>query len=148
RNTSLSQRSRPVRRPRQRTWQEAPWSVAVVTKTRSPWTIGDERPSPGRAVFQATFSVALHRSGRSAPAYSPCPVGPRNRGQSPAPSAEGRGAISSRTHQRGSRVIVCPCLLRVAGEPERSLSALPATASRVWGSSGGTLRRRDALRPS
>ncbi len=34
-----------------------------VTKTRLPNTIGLDQPAPGMAVFQATFSVALHRTG-------------------------------------------------------------------------------------
>jgi hypothetical protein len=57
-------------------------SVAEVTKTRSATTIGEDQPSPGIAVFQATFSVSLHRSGSLVSIESPWPLGPRHPRQS------------------------------------------------------------------
>jgi hypothetical protein len=51
----------------------------VVTKTLLPQTIGLDHPSPGMRVFQATFSVALHRSGRAGlSSITPFMFGPRN----------------------------------------------------------------------
>src|SRR6185436_20873480 len=73
-----------------------PPSVAAVTKTLSPQTMGDDQPSPGSAVFQATFVDASHFRGRSASSTRPCPVGPRKRGQLPAAGVtQGRRTRSS-----------------------------------------------------
>src|SRR6478735_3255690 len=80
-NTCLSQSSCPLLRSTQITWQNLPRSVVEVMKMRSPNTIGDDQPSPGISVFQATFSVPLQCSGKSLAAETPWPVGPRNRGQ-------------------------------------------------------------------
>src|SRR5262245_31994607 len=55
--------------------------VAVVTRTRSPHTMGDDQPDPGISVFHATLEVELHSSGKSVSPEMPCPVGPRKRGQ-------------------------------------------------------------------
>src|SRR5579859_6689438 len=63
------------------TWQPFPPSVADVTKTLSPHTIGEDQPSPGIAVFHATWVEASQDRGSVASAESPCPVGPRKRGQ-------------------------------------------------------------------
>src|SRR5213080_4915429 len=57
------------------------FSLAWVTKTRSPQTTGDELPSSGSGAFQRTFSVALHFSGASVSGERPSPVGPRQPGQ-------------------------------------------------------------------
>jgi hypothetical protein len=51
---------------------------------RLPLTIGDETPSPASGTFQATFSVALHRSGSFVSPVDPLPAGPRHEGQSEA----------------------------------------------------------------
>jgi hypothetical protein len=59
-----------------------PSGVAVVNHTRRCATIGEDHPRPGTAVFQAMFCVSLHSTGRPRAAESPCPVGPRNCGQS------------------------------------------------------------------
>src|SRR5688572_17423918 len=53
-------------------------------KTRSFHTIGVELPSSGNGIFQRTFSVALHFTGTSFSVQIPCPVGPRQPGQSAA----------------------------------------------------------------
>src|ERR1039457_969092 len=71
----------PFLRSSESTRQLAPPSVAVVTKTRSPQAIGEDQDSPGRGVFQATFSVALHLAGRPVSLEMHCAVGPRNCGQ-------------------------------------------------------------------
>ena len=55
-----------------------------MSQSRPSATTGDDHPRPGTGVFQVTFSVSLHSSGTTASAAWPCPVGPRNCGQSPA----------------------------------------------------------------
>jgi hypothetical protein len=54
--------------------------IAVVTKTKSPHTMGLEFPRPGMSVFQRTFSVALQVTGAS-PTAIPSATGPRQYGQ-------------------------------------------------------------------
>ena len=44
-----------------------PLLTQVVSTTRLPHTTGDDQPSPGRSLFQRTFSVADQRSGGTAP---------------------------------------------------------------------------------
>src|SRR5437879_6627709 len=51
---------------------------------RSPATIGVDTPRPPSDAFQATFSVALQRTGRSFSSEIPLPCGPRHCGQSAA----------------------------------------------------------------
>src|SRR5262249_29870212 len=71
-----------------------PLLIAVVTKTRSPQTIGHECPRPGIGVFQRTLVPALTSQvvGGCCPSATPVAPGPRNGGQSrglvtaPAPS--------------------------------------------------------------
>jgi hypothetical protein len=55
-----------------------------VTNTRSPTTIGVDTPSPPIAAFHATFSVALHFTGKPVSVVAPVPFGPRHCGQSAA----------------------------------------------------------------
>src|SRR6187399_1920601 len=50
--------------------------------TRSPITMGVDTPWPPSAAVQATFSFALHFSGRFKSAAMPFPSGPRHCGQS------------------------------------------------------------------
>src|SRR5678815_5714019 len=50
--------------------------------TRSPITMGVDTPWPPSAAVQATFSFALHFSGRFESAAMPLPSGPRHCGQS------------------------------------------------------------------
>ena len=52
-------------------------STAVVRKTRSPQTMGDEWPRPPTGTFQATFCELDHSVGRPDSAETPCPSGPR-----------------------------------------------------------------------
>src|SRR5688500_19440865 len=54
--------------------------TAEVTNTRSPQTIGDDQPRPGRSAVQATRSVADHETGSVASSAMPAPLGPRNCG--------------------------------------------------------------------
>src|SRR6188474_1291698 len=79
-----------------------PVPICDVTKTRSPDTIGDDTPSPPIAAFHATFSVALHRTGRFFSSVAPVPRGPRHCGQSAA-DAETLSAIVRPT----ATLIVC-----------------------------------------
>ena len=53
----------------------------AVRKIRSPHTIGEEWPGPGSVVFQITFDVALHCTGRPVSTEIPWLPGPRNCGQ-------------------------------------------------------------------
>src|SRR6185436_20498578 len=72
----------PVFRSTEIARNDFPSSVAVVSQMRSPWTTGDDHPLPGIATFQRTFFVSLHVSGSPCSSDTPCPVGPRNCGQS------------------------------------------------------------------
>src|SRR6185503_6376075 len=74
----------PVFRSTEIARNDFPSSVAVVSQMRSPWTTGDDHPFPGIATFQRTFFVSLHVSGSPCSSDTPCPVGPRNCGQSEA----------------------------------------------------------------
>src|SRR6185436_16169913 len=74
----------PVFRSTEIARNDFPSSVAVVSQIRSPWTTGDDHPFPGIATFQRTFFVSLHVSGSPCSSDTPCPVGPRNCGQSEA----------------------------------------------------------------
>src|SRR4030095_8906654 len=53
-------------------------SSAVVMKTLSPHTTGDECPSPGNAIFQLK-SDSVHCVGMVFTSLMPLPFGPRNR---------------------------------------------------------------------
>ena len=57
------------------------WALRMTLR-RSFASTGEDQPAPGKARFQATFSVELHRTGTSFAGECPCPVGPRNSGQS------------------------------------------------------------------
>ena len=59
----------------------APVFTPAVTKTWSPQTTGGLHPTPGMAVFQAMFSVALHVSGRAGLSGTTPALAPRNCGQ-------------------------------------------------------------------
>src|SRR5260221_12678003 len=62
-------------------------STHVVRNTRSPWTIGDEWPTPGISVFQAIFSVADQWIGNAVfSSETPSRRAPRHMGQSSAKS--------------------------------------------------------------
>jgi hypothetical protein len=65
--------------------------TALVTKTRSPQTIGLECASPGIGVRQRTCSPVLgfQVSGSRIPSAIPAACAPRNDGQLPAGGAEG-----------------------------------------------------------
>jgi hypothetical protein len=52
--------------------------MAVVRKTFFSQMIGDEKPSPGIAVFQSTFLVWLHSVGRLVSVEIPWLSGPRH----------------------------------------------------------------------
>jgi len=57
------------------------FSIACVTKTRSPQTTGVEFPRSGSAIFQATFSVVLQVVDSPFSVHVPSPRGPRQPGQ-------------------------------------------------------------------
>jgi hypothetical protein len=56
--------------------------VAVVNQTMPSRMTGEDHPLPGNGVFHRTFSVSLQRTGAGCSPTMPCPVGPRNSGQS------------------------------------------------------------------
>ena len=57
------------------------FSTACDTNTRSPHTMGEEFPGPGKGTCQRTFSVLLHLSGSIFSVETPEPCGPRHAGQ-------------------------------------------------------------------
>ena len=70
----------------------SPVGTAVVRNSRSPQTIGDDRPSPGTAFFQRTFFVSDHSTGGLPAGADPVRLGPRQAGQPPSTSEAGSGA--------------------------------------------------------
>ena len=74
----------PVEASRQITRRVSSLVSPAVTKTRSPRTIGEERPLPGNEVRQPMFSFADHVSGAEDSRLIPSPRGPRQPGQSSA----------------------------------------------------------------
>ena len=81
RKTSVFHFTIPVAASKHNTRHDRPSSVAVVTKTSSPHTIGEECPSPGIAAFHLTPSVSDHRDGNTLVNASPWRLGPRKQGQ-------------------------------------------------------------------
>lgn len=71
-----------------------PSSVAVVSQIRLPQTTGEDHPRPWMGVFQTTFPVSLHSSGRSFVEAWPFAEGPRNAGHG---SDAWRPAVTSMT---------------------------------------------------
>jgi len=84
RKTSTFCRIAPVFRSTEIARNDLPSSVAVVSQMRSPWITGDDQPFPGMGTFHRTFVVSLQFSGSPCSSDVPCPVGPRNCGQSEA----------------------------------------------------------------
>ena len=54
--------------------------AAVVRKTVSPATIGDDQPEPGTSTLHSTFSVVDHRTGNRSSSETGMPAGPRKPG--------------------------------------------------------------------
>jgi hypothetical protein len=82
---------------------------------RLPLTIGDETPSPASGTFQATFSVALHRSGSFVSPVDPLPAGPRHEGQSEAAS---EALASSATAIASLRAFIVVLVQKVRLKPD------------------------------
>src|SRR5215207_5224576 len=80
---------------------------ATLRKTRSPHTIGVEPLRSGIASFQATFSAALHLSGRPRSALTPFRSGPRHCGQ----FAEAVAASNTTRHEAGNSLRILMLLL-------------------------------------
>src|SRR5215216_2328573 len=83
----------------------APAFTAEVTNTRSPWTMGDDQPRPGSSVTQATLSLADQVTGRAAVSATAVPPGPRNCGQSAAPSTDGAARATKKAMRKSGRVM-------------------------------------------
>src|SRR5262249_28981555 len=77
-----------IRRTRSDT--EPPDSTPVVRKIFPPAITGDDHPLPGSSFRHVTFFVGPHSVG-GLPSAWPCPVGPRNCGQSAARSSSESG---------------------------------------------------------
>src|SRR5579871_6756438 len=71
----------PVFRSRHTAPSSLPSGVAVVSQIWSSQATGEDHALPWIAVFQATFSVSLHRTGRPVAFACPSPVAPRNSDQ-------------------------------------------------------------------
>src|SRR6185369_1915370 len=84
--TTFSQRRAPSFALRQRSFRSPLFSRHVVTKIRSPQTTGDEWPLPGSGIFQRTFSVALHLTGKPVSSDVPSRLGPRQPDHSSGPA--------------------------------------------------------------
>jgi hypothetical protein len=82
-----------------------PLPICDVTMTRFPLTMGDDTPRPAIGVFQATFSVALHRIGSPVSLVVPVPFGPRQCGQSAAAIVV-PAATASRTAHRTAWIMM------------------------------------------
>src|SRR5436190_6661487 len=64
-------------------------STAVVRKTLSPASTGEDQPRPGMDCFQTTLLVEDQCTGRFVAIEIPCPVGPRNSGHNAGPPEGG-----------------------------------------------------------
>src|SRR4051795_12350125 len=78
--------------------------IAVVTKTRSPQTIGDDQPRPGTSAFHATLVVVDHVVGTLSIADTARPACPRNCGHV---LSRGTGAVTSAVTNAISARIAC-----------------------------------------
>src|SRR4029453_13411299 len=78
--------------------------TAEVTNTRSPQTIGDDQPRPGRSAVQATCSVADHETGSVASSGRPGPLGPRNCGHAAGLAARTAGTRITLARARLARM--------------------------------------------
>src|SRR3954466_7034642 len=79
--TPFCQRSLPSVRLKHISVRLFSFSTACDTNTRSPHTMGEEFPGPGKGTRQRTLSVLLHLSGSIASEETPEPCGPRQAGQ-------------------------------------------------------------------
>src|SRR5688572_11285810 len=85
-------------------------ATAVVTKTRSPNTIGLERARPGIAIFHATFFDAATShvtGGREGAGATPLASGPLNAGQCCAPAIPLRDTNATAVRDTLSRLCIC-----------------------------------------
>src|SRR5215207_7724735 len=80
---------------------------ATLRKRRSPHTMGVEPLRSGIASFQATFSAAVHLSGRSRSSLTPFRFGPRHCGQ----FAEAVAASNTTRHEAGNSLRILMLLL-------------------------------------
>ena len=81
----------------------APGLTAVVTKTRSRQTMGDDQPRPGTSTAQATFSVVDQvLAAASIRSATPDPPGPRNCGHSSGPAARIAGTSGNEQASRAA----------------------------------------------
>src|SRR5207248_2071232 len=112
--------------------------MQLVTKTRSPLTIGEEWPLPGISVFQRRFSplsAPLNFRGTPFSVEVPSPRGPRQPGHSSAQTAVVRQSAKAREKDRimaGNSP---------SGRWETDEVSVAETASRVEGKTQGAADR-------
>ena len=82
--------------------------TAVVTKMWSPQTMGELQLRPGMSIFQAMFSVSLHRSGRAGSSATAPAAGPRNPGHWAGWAAAGAASPATRAGTRTKPVSRIP----------------------------------------
>src|SRR5258705_5316338 len=86
--------------------------TACETKTRSPQTMGEEFPRPGKSTRQRTFSLVPHLSGKSFSVETPVPSGPRQPGQLLAVAASGLKMTSRAAKLRAKAVFIVAATVR------------------------------------
>src|SRR5262245_51678345 len=72
----------PESRSTHTTDSSVPFGFADVIQISRPKMTGDDQPRPGIPVLLFTLFVSLHVTGKSFASETPCPLGPRNCGQS------------------------------------------------------------------
>src|SRR5206468_8857436 len=91
-------------------------SIACVTKTRCPQTMGVELPRSGNGTRQRTLSLVLQCSGRFFSEQTPVPCGPRQAGQFSAETEYAKPSMekkdSARANLRRNEVFMRPSLTR------------------------------------
>src|SRR4051812_6385486 len=90
---------------------------------RPPTMTGDDQPLPGISCFHVTFFVVSHSTGNLPDGTTPCPVGPRNSGQSSPRAAAQRRAATTTARAGRRRGMRGPLVPRV-GQAGRGTSAV------------------------
>ena len=115
----------------------SPALIADVTKTWSPDTTGELQLRPGMSVFQTTFSVSLHVSGKARSSGTSPAFGPRNLAHSPCPSASGAPVSNSSAHPTMAitrrSIGILPVVDRTSVLPGRGCSPALQIVRRILG---------------
>src|SRR5688572_29980969 len=110
--------------------------MALVRKTQSPQTMGDDQPRPGISRFHATFSVADQRSGSVVPRPMPRDFVPRNCGQFSWAPTYGLHVITNSDSKRTIIFVelITSSILLKSGTCNRILSRLDWQEGSRWSS--------------